>query len=76
MYDENASCHIALGSAYRFSFEEGEEMSPEEFEAAGGNSSLIHTDFMVGSENMDIDGITAAGKAEPVMRSGEWAFDI
>ncbi len=76
LYDENASCHIALGSAYRFSFEEGEEMSPEEFEAAGGNSSLIHTDFMVGSENMDIDGITADGKAEPVMRSGEWAFEI
>ncbi len=76
LYDENASCHIALGSAYRFSFEGGEEMTPEEFEDAGGNNSLIHTDFMVGSENMDIDGITSAGKAEPVMRGGEWAFEI
>jgi aminopeptidase len=76
LYDENASCHIALGSAYRFSFEGGEEMSEEEFEAAGGNSSLIHTDFMIGSDAIDIDGITKEGKAEPVMRDGEWAFDL
>lgn len=76
LYDENASCHIALGSAYRFSLEGGEEMSAEAFEAAGGNSSMIHTDFMVGSENMDIDGINANGKAEPVLRSGEWVFEI
>ncbi len=76
LYDENASCHIALGSAYRFSIHGGEEMSAEEFEAAGGNSSMIHTDFMIGSEHMDIDGITDSGKAEPVMRSGEWAFEI
>jgi aminopeptidase len=76
LYDENASCHIALGAAYRFSLEGGEEMSPEEFEAAGGNNSMIHTDFMIGSEAMDIDGITADGKAEPVMRSGEWAFKV
>lgn len=76
LYDENASCHIALGSAYRFSIEGGEAMTPEEFEAAGGNSSMIHTDFMIGSSNMDIDGVTADGKLEPVMRSGEWAFEI
>ena len=76
LYDENASCHIALGSAYRFSLEGGEEMTPEEFEAAGGNSSMIHTDFMIGSEKMDIDGVTAGGALEPVMRSGEWAFEI
>ncbi|HAY84953.1 MAG TPA: aminopeptidase, partial [Chloroflexi bacterium] len=76
LYDENASCHIALGSAYRFSFEGGEEMSPEEFEAAGGNSCITHTDFMIGSEHMDVDGITASGKVEPVMRSGEWAFEV
>ena len=76
LYDENASCHIALGSAYRFSIEGGEEMTPEEFEAAGGNSSMIHTDFMIGSEQMDIDGVTADGALEPVMRGGEWAFEI
>ena len=76
LYDENASCHIALGSAYRFSIAGGEEMTPEEFEAAGGNSSLIHTDFMIGSSEMDIDGVTADGKLEPVMREGEWSFEI
>jgi aminopeptidase len=76
LYDENASCHIALGSAYRFSIDGGEEMSPEDFEVAGGNSSVVHTDFMIGSEQMDIDGINESGEAEPVMRGGEWAFEI
>ncbi|MBN2045390.1 MAG: aminopeptidase [Anaerolineales bacterium] len=76
LYDENASCHLALGSAYRFSFEGGEEMTPEEFEAAGGNSSMIHTDFMIGSDAIDIDGVTAGGKLEPVMRGGEWVFEV
>lgn len=76
LYDENASCHIALGSAYRFSLEGGEDLSDEEFEARGGNSSLIHTDFMIGSAQMDIDGITEDGAVEPVMRGGEWAFEV
>ena len=76
LYDENASCHIALGSAYRFSLDGGEEMTAEEFEVAGGNSSLIHIDFMIGSADMDIDAVTAEGKLEPVMRGGEWAFEI
>ncbi len=51
-------------------------MSAEEFESAGGNSSMIHTDFMIGSEDLEIDGIIENGKAEPVMRSGEWAFEV
>jgi len=76
LYDENASCHIALGSAYRFSLEGGEDLSEEEFAARGGNSSMIHTDFMIGSEYMNIDGLTKEGKAEPVMRDGEWAFEV
>lgn len=74
LYDENASCHFALGRAYRFTLENGVPMSEEDFRAAGGNTSLVHVDFMVGSETMDIDGITAAGNREPVMRGGEWAF--
>jgi aminopeptidase len=74
LYDENASCHFALGRAYRFTLENGVPMSEEEFRAAGGNTSLVHVDFMVGSETMDIDGITADGQREPVMRGGEWAF--
>ena len=52
------------------------KMSDEEFTAAGGNKSLIHVDFMFGSEEMDVDGILADGSYEPVMRSGEWAFDF
>jgi aminopeptidase len=76
LYDENASCHIALGSAYRFSVEGGEAMSPEEFKTVGGNSSLIHTDFMIGSDQMDVDGITSEGETLPVMRKGEWAFEV
>ena len=76
LYDENASCHLALGRAYKFNLEGGPEMSNDEFFAAGGNTSNIHVDFMFGSGEMDIDGIAADGSTEPVMRGGEWAFDI
>lgn len=74
LFDENASCHFALGRAYSFTLEGGIAMSEEQFRAAGGNTSLVHVDFMVGSETMDIDGITADGQREAVMRAGEWAF--
>jgi len=74
LFDENASNHVALGRAYRFSVEGGTDMSDEEFAGAGGNNSLTHVDFMIGSGHMDIDGITAGGISEPVMRAGEWAF--
>ena len=76
LFDENAASHIALGSAYRSSIKGGEDMTDEEFAANGGNKSLIHTDFMIGSGKMDIDGICDDGTLEPVMRSGEWAFDV
>jgi aminopeptidase len=76
LFDENASCHIALGNAYRTSIKGGDEMTDEEFAAQGGNKSLIHTDFMVGSDKLDIDGICADGSVEPVMRAGEWAFKV
>ncbi len=76
LIDENASCHLALGRAYKFTLQGGETLSDEEFAARGGNSSIVHVDFMVGSGNMDIDGLTADGKTEPVMRAGEWAFDV
>ena len=76
LYDENASNHLALGRAYGMSMKGGTTMSPEDFMAQGGNQSLIHVDFMIGSGEMDVDGITEGGTAVPVMRSGEWAFDI
>lgn len=76
LYDENASCHIAIGRAYRFTLTGGEELTDEEFVAAGGNISLTHVDFMIGSPQIDIDGIKADGTREPVLRQGEWAFDV
>lgn len=76
LVDESASSHLATGRAYKFSIESGEAMSDDEFSAAGGNLSLIHSDFMIGSEKMDVDGITADGTAEPIMRDGEWVFDV
>lgn len=76
LYDENASSHLALGYALRPNLAGGSDMSAEDFLAAGGNYSLIHEDFMIGSAEMDIDGYLADGSAEPLMRSGEWAFDI
>ncbi|MCB0117485.1 MAG: aminopeptidase [Anaerolineales bacterium] len=76
LFDENASCHIAIGRAYRFTIAGGTELDDQEFIAAGGNVSLNHVDFMVGSPQMDIDGITKDGRHEPVMRQGEWAIDV
>ena len=76
LIDENASIHIALGSAYKFSIENGEEMSDEEFAQVGGNTSILHMDFMIGSGEINIDGIREDGAVEPIMRNGEWAFDV
>lgn len=76
LYDENASCHLALGRAYKFNMQGGLNLTDEEFAARGGNQSLIHVDFMIGSDKMDIDGITSDGRAEPVLRKGEWAFGV
>jgi leucyl aminopeptidase (aminopeptidase T) len=63
-------------SAYRSNIDGGGEMSDEDFQAHGGNDSLIHTDFMIGSNKMDIDGLRADGTSEPIMRKGEWAFGV
>ncbi len=76
LFDENASCHIAIGRAYRFTLTGGEELNDEEFLSAGGNVSLNHVDFMIGSPKMDIDGVLKDGTREPVMRQGEWAFKL
>jgi aminopeptidase len=76
LIDENASNHIALGRAYRFSLNDGDAMSNEEFAEAGGNDSLGHIDCMIGSGEMDVDGLKEDGTAEPIMRQGEWAFDV
>ena len=76
LFDENAASHIALGRAYRFTMKGGPKMTEAEFTKRGGNESLIHSDFMVGSDKMDIDGILPGGFTEPIMRKGEWAFKV
>ena len=76
LFDENAACHLALGSAYRSCIEGGTEMSEDELAEAGVNDSLIHVDFMIGSGDVDIDGINADGSISPIMRNGEWAFTV
>jgi len=72
LFDENAASHIALGQAYTSCLRNGDKLTPEQLAAKGANDSLIHVDWMIGSGNLDIDGITAAGAAEPLMRQGEW----
>jgi aminopeptidase len=72
LFDENAASHIALGQAYSSCLRDGDKLTPEELAARGANDSLIHVDWMIGSGELDIDGITAANVAEPLMRQGEW----
>jgi aminopeptidase len=72
LFDENAACHIALGQAYSTCLKNGDSLTPEQLAARGANESLIHVDWMIGSNHIDVDGVSAAGASEPVMRAGEW----
>ncbi|WP_091134289.1 aminopeptidase [Microvirga guangxiensis] len=72
LFDENASSHIALGQAYSKCIRGGGDMSEEELASRGANKSLIHIDWMIGSDKVDVDGITQDGASEPLMRGGEW----
>jgi aminopeptidase len=72
LYDENASSHLAIGRAYRNCIAGCEGLTDEEFAQRGGNTSANHLDFMIGSAEIDIDGLTADGAREPLMRRGEW----
>jgi aminopeptidase len=73
LFDENASCHIALGQAYAKTVKGAGGMDEAALLAHGINQSLIHIDWMIGSDKVDIDGVTADGTTEPVMRNGTWA---
>lgn len=76
LFDENASCHFAIGSAYPICVEGGQTASQEELLKLGINTSIVHVDFMVGSNQLDIEGITADGKREAILRNGNWAFTL
>lgn len=74
LFDENASNHLAIGGAYAFCLQDGKKMSQDELKAQGLNTSITHVDFMIGSAEMDIYGVTAEGNREPVFHKGNWAF--
>jgi aminopeptidase len=74
LFDENASCHLAIGSAYAFNLEGGTKMSQEELKERGLNRSITHVDFMIGSAELDIFGIAADGQEIQLFRQGNWAI--
>jgi len=74
LFDENAASHIALGQAYAKCIKDGGSMTPDQLAAKGANRSLIHIDWMIGSGQIDVDGIRSDGGAEALMRKGEWAY--
>ncbi len=71
LFDENAACHIALGQCYTKCFK-NQNLTKEEIASKGGNSSMIHIDWMIGSNQIDIDGIEESGNKIPIFRKGEW----
>lgn len=75
LYDENASCHLALGMGFPDAYVGGETMDAEELERAGVNRSATHVDFMIGSDDLAITGITAAGEEVPIFVNGQWAWE-
>ena len=72
LFDENAASHIALGQCYSKCFKGELDLSKEEISKRGGNSSMIHIDWMIGSDQIDVDGIDQNGNQEPIFRKGEW----
>ena len=74
LFDENASCHLALGNAYTMNIKEGNTLPEEELLKQGYNKSMVHVDFMFGSADMDIDGVTYEGEVVPVFRKGNFVF--
>lgn len=75
LYDENASCHLALGMGFPECYEGGCDLSPDELLERGVNRSSRHVDFMVGADDLSIMGITAAGDEVPVFVHGQWAWE-
>ena len=74
LFDENASCHVALGRGFDNCVENYEKYSKEELKELGVNDSVIHVDFMIGADDLDITGVTADGREIAVFRNGEWSI--
>lgn len=74
LFDENCSCHLALGRGFTNCIENYEKYTNEECEKMGVNSSMIHVDFMIGSKDMSIVGVTGDGKRVQIFKDGNWAF--
>lgn len=74
LFDENAACHLALGRGYSSNIRDYEKYSLDELRDMGVNDSMVHEDFMIGSAELDITGLTASGERLPIFRSGGWAF--
>ena len=74
LFDENAACHLALGHGFSNCLKDYEKYSVKEAEEQGINDSMIHEDFMIGTADTAITGVTADGRRVPIFRGGEWAF--
>ena len=74
LFDENAACHLALGMGFADTIKDFQNKTLDECRALGINDSMIHEDFMIGCDSMNIDGICEDGKVVPIFRSGNWAF--
>ena len=76
LFDENAACHLALGRGFTNCVRGYEQYTEEQLKAMGVNDSMIHVDFMIGNDDLDITGVTDTGARIPVFRGGGWAFGI
>ena len=74
LFDENAACHLALGMGFADTIKDFQNKTLDECRALGINDSMIHEDFMIGCDSMNIDGICEDGRVVPIFRSGNWAF--
>ena len=74
LFDENASCHLAMGMGYVDTIADHHNKTLEECRELGVNDSMIHEDFMIGCDTMNIDATTRDGKVIPIFRNGNWAF--